>query len=70
MSMTHQFQAGGRSRAICDTCDGVQETIIERRDVPLDDGSGTARNALAAICSGCGEVIAMPAQELDITPSA
>ena len=68
MSTTNSSQPGERSRAICGRCNSIQETTLERRDVPLDDGSGTAQNALAAICTNCGDVVAMPAQELNIVP--
>jgi|TARA_R100000687_G_C6433541_1_gene156943 RNase P subunit RPR2 len=69
MSTTIPSQPGDRSRAICENCNGIQETVIERRDVPLDDGSGTAQNALAAICTDCGDIVAMPAQNLNIVPT-
>ena len=69
MSTTSPSQPGDRSHAICESCNGIQETVIERRDVPLDDGSGTAQNALAAICADCGDIVAMPAQDLAIVPA-
>jgi len=69
MPETSRFQPGDHSRAICENCNGVQETVFERRDVPLDDGSGTAHDALVAICTDCGDVVAMPAQQLDIIPT-
>lgn len=66
MSKTRPLQPGDRSRAICDSCAAIMETVIARRDVPLNDGSGIAEDALAAICTSCDEVVAMPAQELRI----
>lgn len=70
MAQVSNLQPGDRSQAICDTCKAIVETVIERRDVPLSNGGGIAREALAAICTDCDKVVAMPAQDLDIIRSS
>lgn len=53
---------GDKSRAICPHCSKVVSTTFLYRDVPFDDGSGTVKGILAAVCDNCHSVVAIPAQ--------
>lgn len=66
MSRTPPLQEGDRSRAICHTCKAVVETRLVRCDLPLRGEPKHARDALAYACTGCGEIAAMPRQDLII----
>ena len=59
---TGLFQEGDKSRAICSHCGERVSTTFVRRDVPFSDGKGIARDILVAVCDGCDEVVATPAQ--------
>jgi len=56
------FLEGDKGKAICERCAAVVPTTFVRRDVPFSDGSGVAKNILAAACDVCGDVVAIPAQ--------
>ena len=56
------YQAGDKSRAICEACKGLVQTTFVYRDVPFDDGAGDVKDILVGICDGCGAVLTIPAQ--------
>lgn len=58
----HLYQAGETSQAICYDCSDLVPTTFSYRDVPFDDGVGTAKGILASVCDRCGGVVAIPAQ--------
>ncbi len=60
--MTKLYVPGDRSRAICPHCRKTEATTFAYRDVPFDDGSGTVKGVLTAVCDACGAVAAIPAQ--------
>lgn len=60
--MTKLYIPGDKSRAICPCCQKVEATTFAYRDVPFDDGSGTVKGVLTAVCDACGAVAAIPAQ--------
>jgi hypothetical protein len=60
--MTKLYVPGDKSRAICPHCNRVVQTTFAYRDVPFDDGSGTVKGILTAVCDECGAVAAIPAQ--------
>lgn len=60
--MTKLYVPGDKSRAICPHCQKVEATTFAYRDVPFDDGSGTVKGVLTAVCDKCGAVAAIPAQ--------
>jgi len=60
--MTKLYNCGDKSRAICPHCRKIVTTTFNYRDVPFDDGSGTVRSILTAVCDVCGTVAAIPAQ--------
>lgn len=60
--MTKLYVPGDKSRAICPHCQKVVATTFAYRDVPFDDGSGTVRGILTAVCDACGAIVAIPAQ--------
>jgi hypothetical protein len=56
------YQPGDTSKAICPHCGRLVSTTFAYRDVPFDDGSGTVKGILAAVCDECEAVVAIPAQ--------
>lgn len=56
------YQPGDKSKAVCWSCEILITTTFALRDVPLVDGSGTARGVLAAVCDLCGNVVAVTSQ--------
>lgn len=56
------YQPGDTSKAICPHCGKPVSTTFAYRDVPFDDGSGTVKGILAAVCDECNAVVAIPAQ--------
>jgi hypothetical protein len=62
VAMTKFYAPGDKSRAICPHCAKLVATSFAYRDVPFDDGVGMAKGILAAVCDGCGRVVAVPAQ--------
>jgi hypothetical protein len=60
--MTTLYVPGDKSRAICPHCRKTEATTFAYRDVPFDDGSGTVKGVLTAVCDKCGAVAAIPAQ--------
>lgn len=57
MPDTHQVY----SQALCHSCNGVAETRLVTRDVPLDDGSDVVRDLSVFACMDCDETVAVPA---------
>lgn len=60
--MVKLYQPGDKSRAVCPHCAKLVTTTFNYRDVPFDDGSGTVRDILTAVCDECAQVVAVPAQ--------
>jgi hypothetical protein len=60
--MTKFYALGDKSHAICPHCSRLVSTTFSYRDVPFDDGSGTVKGILAAVCDNCHSVVAVPAQ--------
>lgn len=56
------YRAGDKSKALCGACETAVSTTFAYRDVPFDDGLGTVKDVLAAVCDQCGAVAAIPAQ--------
>jgi len=56
------YQAGDKSKAICEDCGDVVTTTFAYRDIPFDGGRGVATSILAAVCDRCNRVVALPAQ--------
>jgi hypothetical protein len=56
------YQPGDTSKAICPHCGKLVTTTFAYRDVPFDDGSGTVKGILSAVCDECDAVVAIPAQ--------
>lgn len=50
------------SRAICEDCKAVVETIFLYRDVPFASGNGHVSNILVGVCTQCGSIVSTPAQ--------
>ena len=59
---TKLYEEGEKSKAICETCDQIVTTTFVRRDVPVSDGNGEAKNILVSVCDLCDEMVAVPAQ--------
>lgn len=64
------YRSGEKSRAICHVCEALTDTTFRYCDVPFSDGSGVASNVLAAVCDGCGNVVALPAQSTPAVKAA
>ncbi len=60
------FKVGDRQKAICGSCQSIQDAVFALRDVPFSDGSGTVKNVLVGVCSQCDEVILMPQQSAPV----
>lgn len=60
--MVKLYQPGDKSRAICPHCAKLVTTTFGYHNVPFDDGSGTVKDILAAVCDECAHVVAVPAQ--------
>lgn len=56
------YEAGEKSQAICEHCKSLVPTTFKYRDVPFDDGSGSVKDILVAVCDNCDAVVAIPAQ--------
>ena len=56
------FEAGDTSKAICESCKALVPTTFQSRDVAFDDGSGSVKDILAAVCDHCDTVVSIPAQ--------
>lgn len=56
------YEAGNKSKAICEHCKSLVPTTFMYRDVPFDDGSGIVKDILVAVCDICDAVVAIPAQ--------
>ncbi|MGY6570825.1 MAG: hypothetical protein ACXIVE_17680 [Salinarimonas sp.] len=56
------YEAGDKSKAICEHCKSLVPTTFMYRDVPFDDGSGVVKDILVAVCDICDKVVAIPAQ--------
>lgn len=56
------YEAGDKSKAICEHCKSLVPTTFMYRDVPFDDGSGIVKDILVAVCDICDAVVAIPAQ--------
>lgn len=55
------WQAGDRSRAICEQC-GVVETRFEYRTVSLEKPRVDVPDVLVAVCTVCDQIAAVPYQ--------
>lgn len=55
------IKEGDTLQVICHTC-GRAEATHRLRDVPFSDHSGMVKNLLVAVCNGCQQVVAVPAQ--------
>lgn len=64
------YKAGDTSHAICTDCNALVSTRFMTRDVPFDDGKGVVKDVLAAVCTGCGNVVALPAQSMSAVQTA
>lgn len=60
--MTRFYRQGDKSTAVCEACEAIVPTTFRYRDVPYDDGSGVAKDILAAQCDQCDMVVGIPAQ--------
>lgn len=58
------LKSGDKGKAICAGC-GLIGTTYLHRNVPFSDGVGIAKNILAGVCDGCGQVVAIPAQSAE-----
>lgn len=56
------YKEGDKSRAICSFCEGLVHTTFLRRDVPFDDGVGSASGVLVSVCDTCDRTVGVPAQ--------
>ncbi|KMT66946.1 hypothetical protein [Catenovulum maritimum] len=56
------FKVGDSQKAICESCQSVENVTFQLRNVPFNDGSGIATNILAGVCNKCNEVILIPQQ--------
>lgn len=56
------YEAGDKSKAICEHCKSLVPTTFMYRDVPFGDGSGIVKDILVAVCDICDAVVAIPAQ--------
>lgn len=56
------WYAGDRSKALCEKCRKVVTTTFNYHNVPLESGSGVAKQIMAATCDECGTVVAIPPQ--------
>ena len=56
------YEAGEKSKAICESCGALVSTTFANRDLPFDDGEGVVKDVLASVCDQCGQVVALPAQ--------
>lgn len=60
--MTKLYAPNEKSRAICPHCAKLVATTFAYRDVPFDDGTGTVKDILVAVCDECEAILAVPAQ--------
>ena len=58
------FKVGDSQKAICESCQSVENATFRLRDVPFSDGSGTVKNVLVGVCDKCDEVILTPQQSV------
>jgi hypothetical protein len=56
------YEAGDKSKAICESCKALVPTTFQYRDVAFDDGSGCVKDILVAVCDHCDTVVSIPAQ--------
>jgi hypothetical protein len=56
------WKEGDRSRAVCERCQRLVETRFERRTVRLERPPVEVPAVLVAVCTICGETVAIPAQ--------
>lgn len=56
------WEDGDATLAVCQSCSAMVPATYCVRDVPFDDGGGVVPGILVAVCDGCDEVIAIPAQ--------
>jgi hypothetical protein len=55
-------EAGDASKAICESCKALVPTTFRYRDVAFDDGKGSVKDILVAVCDHCDTVVSIPAQ--------
>jgi hypothetical protein len=55
------YVEGEAGRAVCHR-DGLVATHFQYRDVPFDDGHGSAPDILVGVCDVCGDVLVIPPQ--------
>jgi hypothetical protein len=58
--MERLWEAGGRSRAICQECGKVVETRFEFRTYPLVSPRVDVPDVLVAVCIQCERIVAVP----------
>ncbi|AWB67162.1 hypothetical protein C2869_12265 [Saccharobesus litoralis] len=56
------FKVGDSQKAICESCQSIENTTFQLRDVPFSDESGTVKNVLVGVCDKCDEVVIIPQQ--------
>lgn len=56
------LKVGDSQKAACEHCRSFKTATFMLKDVPFSDGSGLAKNVLAGVCEGCGQVILLPHQ--------
>ena len=64
------WNVGDKSEAICPTCKRRAKTSFEIRDVPVTERDMVVPNVLVAVCDGCGEIAAIPAQSAPLLMEA
>ncbi len=56
------YRKGEKGEAVCEECAKLVSTTFDYRDVPFEDGLGTVKGILAAVCDDCDRVVATPPQ--------
>ncbi|NTF18079.1 hypothetical protein G6L37_06650 [Agrobacterium rubi] len=61
--MKKTWREGDRSRAVCDGCAKIVESVMERRDLPVRDKKGYVQSVLVGVCCECDGVVTIAPQE-------
>ena len=56
------YSPGDHSSAICHDCSALVTTVFHYRDVPIEGSDRIVKDLLAAVCTQCNAVVALPAQ--------
>lgn len=64
------YNIGDRSRALCEACDRLVETVFDLQDIPLSDGSKVVKGVLVSSCVECGRHCGLPQQSLSLVQEA